>query len=215
MASPALRRKQVRAAELVGTGLTYAEAGAVVGRSERTVARWLEDPDLRVIADREGALPGDVGPVEILRGAMLATKSNGQPDWPTRLSAARALAALRPEELEPEKEKQSTEPSIVVYDLPPGAAPVLHRAAKEAEAPVSNADAPSAQHPTSSRYHMFNYDPPDGESVHIGMWSPPDRGQSEVGAEFVVHGTDKADTAERWRAELSAGRLPESSENVP
>ncbi|MGH3137625.1 MAG: hypothetical protein ACRDPV_14155 [Gaiellaceae bacterium] len=83
------------------------------------------------------------------------------------------------------------------------------------EAPVSNADAPSAQYPTLSRNHMFNYDPPDGESVHIGMWSPPDDGQPGVGAEFVVHGTDKADTAERWRAELSAGRLPESSENVP
>ena len=84
MASPALRRKQVRAAELVGTTLTYAEAGAVVGRSERTVARWLEDPDLRAIADREGALPGDVGPAEILHGALWATKANGQPDWPTR-----------------------------------------------------------------------------------------------------------------------------------
>ncbi len=118
-------------------------------------------------------------------------------------------------ELEPKKEEQSTEPSIVVYDLPPGAAPVLHRTAKEAEAPVSNADAPSAQHPTSSSYHMFEYDPPDGERVDIGMWSPPDRGQSEFGGEFVVHGTDKAETAERWRAELSAGRLPEGSENVP
>jgi hypothetical protein len=60
-------------------------------------------------------------PVEILRGALLATKASGQPDWPTRLSAARALAALRPEEVEPQKEQPA--PSIVVYDLPPGADP--------------------------------------------------------------------------------------------
>jgi Homeodomain-like domain len=144
VASPALRRKQVRAAELAGTGLTYAEAGAVVGRSERTVARWLENPDLRAIADREGALAGDLGPAEILRGALRATKANGQPDWPTRVSAARALAALRPDEVEPEPEEEAP-PSTVVYDLPPGAEPVLHRPRKGPEGSADPAEAPPAR----------------------------------------------------------------------
>jgi hypothetical protein len=144
VASPALRRKQVRAAELVGTGLTYAEAGAVVGRSERTVARWLEDPGLRAIADREGVLAGDVGPAEILRGALRATKANGQPDWPTRVSAARALAALRPDEVAPEAEEEAP-PSTVVYDLAPGAEPVLHLPRRVTEDPAGRAEAPPAR----------------------------------------------------------------------
>ena len=168
MASPALRRKQVRAAELVGTGLTYAEAGAVVGRSERTVARWLEDPDLRAIADREGALAGDVGPAEILRGALRATKANGQPDWPTRVSAARALAALRPDEVE--REPEEAPPSTVVYDLPPGAEPVLHRPRKEPEGSADPAEVQPAR--------------------HAGVWVREDTG--ELIAEYTPAGSDGA-----------------------
>ena len=67
MTRPALRSKQVRAAKAVGSGLTYTEAGAIVGRSKRTVTRWLQDPELRLIAEREGAVPGEVAPVEMLR----------------------------------------------------------------------------------------------------------------------------------------------------
>jgi hypothetical protein len=144
VASPALRRKQVRAAELVGTGLTYAEAGAVVGRSERTVARWLENPDLRAIATREGDLAGDVGPAEILHGALRATKANGQPDWPTRVSAARALAALRPDGVEPQLEEEAP-PSTLVYDLAPGAEPVLHLPREGTKGPADPAEAPPAR----------------------------------------------------------------------
>ena len=44
------------------------------------------------------ALGAEVGPVEVLRGALQATKANGQPDWQIRVSAARALAALPSEE---------------------------------------------------------------------------------------------------------------------
>lgn len=117
----ALRSKQVRAARAVGTGLTYAEAGAILGRSKRTVTRWLQDPDLRAIAEREGAVLGELGPLEMLHAALVATKASGQPDWPTRLSAARAIAALPPEEDKPETEDPPPRPSIVVYDLPPGA----------------------------------------------------------------------------------------------
>jgi len=82
MASPALQSKQLRAAELVATGLTYADAGELVGRSERTLTRWLRDPALRAISAGETPTRGEVGPVETLRGALQATKASGQPDWP-------------------------------------------------------------------------------------------------------------------------------------
>lgn len=75
----------------------------------------------------EAAVPDDTpGPVEVLRGALLAIRANGQPDWPTRVTAARALATLRPELVEPPAEHESA-PARVVYDLAPGSAPVLHR----------------------------------------------------------------------------------------
>ena len=131
------------------SGLTYTEAGAIVDRSKRTVTRWLQDPELRLIAEREGAVPGDVAPVEILRDGLHATKANGQPDWSTRLAAVRALAAMPPEEDEPETQHQPSTPSITVYDLPPGATPVLHYPASgAAEAPPTPApDAPSEPAP--------------------------------------------------------------------
>jgi len=47
-----------------------------------------------------------VRPVEVLRGALNATKANGQPDWAIRVSAARTLAALRPEEVYPDEEEE-------------------------------------------------------------------------------------------------------------
>ena len=101
----------------------------------------------------------------------------------------------------------------MVYDLPPGADPVLHRApiggARDA---VSDDEAPSERPPTSS-LHIFTYEPPDGETVVIGEWSPAGLGQSPDAA--VMHGTDVRETAEFWRAELSAGRLPQRTENVP
>src|SRR6266566_1979365 len=108
MASPALRRKQLRAAELVATGLTYAEAGELVARSERTITRWLRDPALRAISAGETPTRGELGQVE------------------------------------PENEQQPT-PSIVVYDLPPGASPVMHRAISGSETAVTAADTPLAK----------------------------------------------------------------------
>lgn len=102
-----------------------------------------EHPDLRAAAAGEDAIPGYVGPVEILRGALLATRANGQPDWPTRVSAARALAALRPDEVEPEPEEAP--PSTVVYDLPPGAEPVLHRPRKGPEGSADPAEVQPAR----------------------------------------------------------------------
>jgi hypothetical protein len=211
---PALRSKQVRAAKAVGSGLTYAEAGAIVGRSKRTITRWLQEPELRLIAEREGAVPGEVAPVEMLRAALHATKASGQPDWGTRLSAVRALAALPPEEGEPETAQQPTTPSIIIYDLPPGATPVLHRPASgAAEAPATAApEAPSEQAVRESR--IFQYLSPDGNKETIGEWSSGARGDSpQAFVKLWFPTTDDPETSERWRAELAAGRLPQTSEN--
>jgi hypothetical protein len=74
-----------------------------------------------------------VGPLETLRAALQATKSDGQPHWPTRISAARVLATLRPQELEEKAANSEVAPEIVVYDLPPGSYPVIHRAPSSEE----------------------------------------------------------------------------------
>jgi hypothetical protein len=72
---------------------------------------------------REGTPAAEADPVEVLRGALQATKANGQPDWQIRLSAARTLAALPSEEPEPEPEPDS---ATLVYDLPPGSSAIVH-----------------------------------------------------------------------------------------
>jgi hypothetical protein len=211
---PALRSKQVRAAKAVGSGLTYAEAGAIVGRSKRTITRWLQDPELRLIAERESAVPGEVAPVEMLRAALHATKASGQPDWAARLAAVRALAALPPEEDKPETQQPST-PSITIYDLPPGATPVLHTPASGAtEAPATPApEAPPEQAVPNTR--IFQYLSPDGKPEMIGMWSPAARDNSTGVVKASVSITADPETSERWRAELAAGRLPQNSEDEP
>jgi len=204
-----VRIKKAKAAEADAGG-----EAALPTNEHRTAPRAPGHPDARAIGAGGDARPGDGGPVEILRSALLATKANGQPDWPTRLSAVRVLAALRPEEFEPKKE-QPAEPSIIVYDLPPGAAPVLHRASEGAEAPVSHADEPSVEPPSSTSTHIFICEPPEGGSVFIGTWSPADPDQSADNVSIVMHRTGERETAERWLAELSAGSLPMSAENVP
>jgi hypothetical protein len=84
------------------------------------------------------------GPVEVLRGALNATKANGQPDWAIRVSAARALAALRPEEVDPEpKDEPEAEANTIVYDLPPGSSPILHRAPPPPFAPKDSKPPPA------------------------------------------------------------------------
>jgi hypothetical protein len=174
----------------------------------RTVQGADENADLRALAAAQGAVSGEVGPVEILRGALLATKASGQADWPTRVSAARALAALRPEEVEPTAEQQT--PSIVVYDLPPGTDPVLHRGRKESETSVVPAEAPSEEL-QPPELHTFLYRPDDGQNEVIGSW---DAGILENGGYVSFHTTDDRETATLWLAELAAGRLPQSTENI-
>jgi hypothetical protein len=61
---------------------------------------------------------------------------------------------------------------------------------------------------------MFNFDPPNGESVLIGTCLT-EYGEQGVGAQLYVHSTDEVETAERWQADLSAGGLPENVEDIP
>jgi hypothetical protein len=121
-----------------------------------------------------------------------------------------------PEEGEPEAAQQPATPSIVIYDLPPGATPVLRTPASgAAEAPASAApEAPSEQAVPDSR--VFQYLSPDGKPEMIGMWSPAARGDSPQDVvKAVVSITTDLETSERWRAELAAGRLPQTSEDEP
>jgi hypothetical protein len=121
----------------------------------------------------EGTLAeGD--PVEVLRGALQATKANGQPDWQIRLSAARTLATLPPEEPEPEREPES---ETVVYDLPPGSSPILHCALPPIFAPATATEPPAEPLPEPGLYMFQGEKGPmiplvrhaadDGAQVHI------------------------------------------------
>jgi hypothetical protein len=63
---------------------------------------------------------------------------------------------------------------------------------------------------------VFYYQPPDGEREMIGTWSPAARGDSpQAFVKAAVSITDNPETSERWRAELAAVKLPQTSENEP
>jgi len=180
-------------------------------------AARVQAAELGVVEISAGETPtrGELGPVETLRGALQATKASGQPDWPTRVAAVKALAALRPDEVEQvEPENEQPTPSIVVYDLPPGAGPVAHHARSGGETAVSAADTPPAKQPPDSHSYLFFYLQPGGEHDSIGSWSAPRLDQS---ADGIVKGrfvhTDDPAEAEHWRAELAAGRFPIDLEN--
>ncbi len=81
---------------------------------------------------------------------MQATKANGQPDWQVRISAARALATLPTEEAEPELDHES---ETIVYDLPPGSSPILHRAPLPFSEPAGNRE-PAEPLPEPGHYFL-------------------------------------------------------------
>jgi hypothetical protein len=123
---------------------------------------------------REGTVAAEGDPVEVLRGALQATKANGQPDWQIRLSAARMLAALPPEEPEPEPELDS---ATLVYDLPPGSSPILHCAPPPIFARATTTEPPAAPLPEPGLYvfqgeegpmiPLVKHDADDDVEVHI------------------------------------------------
>jgi hypothetical protein len=120
----------------------------------------------------EGSLAAEGDPVEVLRGALQATKANGQPDWQIRLSAARMLAALPPEEPEPEPESET-----VVYDLPPGSSPILHCAPPPLFRLATTSEPPAEPLPEPGLYvfqgekgpmiPLVRHAADDGDQVHI------------------------------------------------
>jgi hypothetical protein len=101
------------------------------------------------VRTREDTLAAGGDPVEVLRGALQATKANGQPDWQIRVSAARMLAALPPEEPEPEPEPDS---ATLVYDLPPGSSPILHCAPPPIFARATTSERPAEPLPEPGLY---------------------------------------------------------------
>jgi hypothetical protein len=124
------------------------------------------------------------------------------------------LATLRPEEFHRSEEEQPTEPSIVVFDLEPGAVPVLHRARQEDEPPESSEDADPPLQETFSTFHVFSHETADGERVLSGTWSPLRRDESAVVA-GVFHTTDNAGGAERWRADSPLGTSQPAPRTCP
>ncbi len=123
---------------------------------------------------REGTPAAQGDPVEVLRGALQATKANGQPDWQIRVSAARTLAALPPEEPEPEPEPDS---ATLVFDLPPGSSPIMHCAPPPIFARANTTEPPAEPLPEPGLYMFQGEKGPmiplvrhaadDGAEVHL------------------------------------------------
>ena len=125
-------------------------------------------------------------------------------------------AAFGQEEDEPEAAHQPSTPSITIYDLPPGATPVLHYPASGAAEALTTAAPEAPPEQTVPDTRVFQYLTPDGKSETIATWSPAARGDSPqdvVKAPISI--THDPETAERWRAELAAGSLPQTSEDEP
>jgi hypothetical protein len=123
-------------------------------------------------------------PVEVLRGALSAMRANGEPDWPTRVTAARALAQLRPELVQPTQDEQ---PPIVVYDLHRSAVPVLHRPQPVSENEPANEPAPAdPKLPLPSGVYIFSA----GDRIfHL---AEVDVGEDEVVNLHFVNSRDEA-----------------------
>jgi hypothetical protein len=61
---------------------------------------------------------------------------------------------------------------------------------------------------------VFQYLSSEGNRETIGEWSSGARGESpQAFVKLWFPTTDDPETSERWRAELAAGRLPQTSEN--
>jgi len=218
-----ITESEVNAArEAIAEGASLRSAAAKIPCAPSTLSARLKKAVARgsqVVVQTNGSGEHDpvektVQPLEVLRGALLATKTNGEPHWPTRLAAVRMLATLRPEEFASTKEERRTEPSVVVFDLEPGAVSVLHRPLRNDEPAVTSEDVPQARHEISATFHNFSLETPDGEWLPIGSWSAPTP-DGAITVSGVFHRTVSAEEAERWRSELSAGIFPTDIEDGP
>lgn len=61
--------------------------------------------------------------------------------------------------------------------------------------------------------HLFGYQPEGAPPLVVGMWKPP--GWPRPGDAGVAHLTEDRATAESWRRDLAAGRLPELGAQEP
>jgi hypothetical protein len=143
----------------IAAGTSLRAAAAEIGCAPSTLSVRIKkaeaaEADARVrvgirVRKREDTVAAGGDPLEVLRGALQATKANGQPDWQIRVSAARMLAALPPEEPEPEPEPES---ATLVYDLPPGSSPILHSAPPPIFAPATTTEQPAEPLPEPGVY---------------------------------------------------------------
>ena len=126
------------------------------------------------------------------------------------------------QELKP-VEEPGPEPTIVVYDLPPGSTSVTHRADGRSSEDTSGderlpeAAEPAAEESQTQHPAWFLYEPTDDikSSVLIGTWEPAratDNTEAVVSVKVVT--TDDRETADRWRAELAAGRYPAMADGL-
>jgi transcriptional regulator with XRE-family HTH domain len=94
--------KRIRAAALLGQGRTRASVAAELGIDRATISRWRRDEHFRNLEQqaREHTLDAKPGVRATLEAALTATKPGGQPDWPTRVQAARTLLGAPEEEMD-------------------------------------------------------------------------------------------------------------------
>jgi hypothetical protein len=127
------------ARQKIAAGMTLRAAAAEIPCAASTLSYRItrvekQEEESAVAADRDDPLPlatqpiadghhlpvAQVGPLEVLREALQATKKDGQPDWSTRLAAARALGTLRPQELEPKPASKPLQPGSSSTTCPLG-----------------------------------------------------------------------------------------------
>jgi hypothetical protein len=168
----------------IAAGTSLRAAAAEIGCAPSTLSVRIKkaeaaEADARVgvgirVRKREDTVAAGGDPVEVLRGALQATKANGQPDWQIRVSAARMLAALPPEEPEPEPEP---DPTPCVYDRPPGSSPILHCAPPPIFARATTTEPPAEPLPEPGLYvfqgekgpmiPLVKHAADDGAPVHV------------------------------------------------
>lgn len=99
-----LRPEQIRAAALLGRGLSCRATARELSISERSITRWRALPEFKIAerearADHMAERPNGIRAV--LEQALHACKANGQPDYGTRLRAAALLLGAPPAEPDP------------------------------------------------------------------------------------------------------------------
>jgi hypothetical protein len=93
MTNRGLTPEQRRAAAMLAAGKTRDDVSAELGVAPKTISRWNGRDDFRSVVrkTREGLLPETPTAEAVLTAALVATRTNGEPDWQARIAAAKAL----------------------------------------------------------------------------------------------------------------------------